>query len=46
MRPNVDIDGNELYECVGCGERVTEPDSRVCDACGDTLENISRSRDL
>jgi rRNA maturation endonuclease Nob1 len=46
MRPNTDVDGSELYECIDCGERASEPDSRVCESCGGRLENISRPRDL
>jgi rRNA maturation endonuclease Nob1 len=46
MRPDVDVEGDELYECIDCGERAAEPDSRVCASCGGKLENISRSRDL
>jgi DNA-directed RNA polymerase subunit RPC12/RpoP len=46
MRP-ADIDtGAELYECTDCGNRVQEPETRVCETCNSKLKNISRPRDL
>ena len=32
-----------LYECLDCGERVEDPDGRLC-ACGGYLQNISVPR--
>lgn len=46
MRPTVELDGPNLYECFVCGSRVTEPTAPVCGNCGGSLRNLTRSRDL
>jgi hypothetical protein len=37
------VEGRSLFECVGCGERYWDPDTRLC-SCGATLRNISVER--
>ncbi|MFC6722808.1 rubrerythrin-like domain-containing protein [Halobacteriaceae bacterium SHR40] len=46
MRPHVTEQQTELYECFSCGERVSEPETQLCTACGGELLNLGRSRDL
>lgn len=46
MRPNDLKQGKEVYECFGCGNRVEEPDMKVCNLCGSDMRNIGRPRDL
>lgn len=37
--------GESLYECIDCGDRQRDPDSRLC-TCGGYLKNISVPRNL
>ena len=46
MRPNVDIDPTNVYECFECGHRDTEPHSTNCPDCGGPTRNIGVRRDL
>ncbi|WP_435095698.1 rubrerythrin-like domain-containing protein [Halarchaeum sp. P4] len=46
MRPTVEVDGVQEYECLECGARVADPDGRVCADCDSTLRNLGRERDL
>jgi|AntRauTorcE11897_2_1112592.scaffolds.fasta_scaffold00007_16 hypothetical protein len=43
MRPQSEIDGQELYECFECGERTES--GGMCE-CGGQLRHLGRSRDL
>jgi len=46
MRPEVNSPEDEIYECAGCGKRVTAPADRECEGCGGDLRNLSVERDL
>ena len=46
MRPEIETEGIEAYECLGCSARTIDPDSRECADCGSTLRHLGRSRDL
>jgi rRNA maturation endonuclease Nob1 len=46
MRPEPTDESVEMYECWDCGERVSEPDGRLCRECGGSLNNLGRGRDL
>jgi rRNA maturation endonuclease Nob1 len=46
MRPNVDIPDSDQYECLSCGNRMTELDDRTCGECGGPVRNLALSRDL
>lgn len=46
MRPNAEEKSSEVYECFECGQRYEGVESRSCDQCGGSLNNIGRSRDL
>jgi len=46
MRPKVETERIEAYECLGCGARRTGADSRECTDCGGTLRHLGKSRDL
>jgi hypothetical protein len=46
MRPSIDVEGCELYECPDCGGRTESPETRYCGNCGTTLKCLNNSRDL
>jgi len=46
MRPSVEADDAEEYECMHCGARVVDPDRLVCEECGGELRSLGKSRDL
>lgn len=46
MRPSNNSTEIKLYECPECKDRVQEPETRWCDACGVEYMNLSRERDL
>lgn len=46
MRPKIDTEGIEAYECLDCGSRTTGSNSRQCADCEGTLRHIGKSRDL
>jgi len=46
MRPSKEHPTANVYECPGCGARVTDPETRRCEACGGEFINLGRSRDL
>lgn len=46
VRPSTDPETEGVFECVACGSRVRDPDTRTCDGCGDELLNIGIERDL
>jgi hypothetical protein len=39
------VDESEQFECPACGKRVESPSDRECE-CGETLRNLTNSRDL
>jgi len=46
MRPNIEQDGEKVYECFSCGARTVDPGKGGCPNCGNELMNLSHSRDL
>lgn len=44
MRPRVNVERYEVYECPACGARAEE--SGVCEPCGTELLAIGTERDL
>lgn len=46
MRPDIDSNGEKLYECFKCGERTSSPEAGCCPNCGAELLNLERARDL
>jgi len=46
MRPSTEHSDAAVYECTECGKRVTDPDTRLCGACGGEFINLGKSRDL
>lgn len=46
MRPNADVPDSNQYECLDCGNRVTDPADRACEHCEGSLRYLGLSRDL
>lgn len=46
MHPHEPSPDAAVFECFGCGSRVTDPATRTCEDCGGELNNISRPREL
>jgi len=46
MRPSVDVEGCGMYECLECGARYDEPETRYCEDCEVALRCLDHSRDL
>ncbi|MFB6171969.1 MAG: rubrerythrin-like domain-containing protein [Haloarculaceae archaeon] len=46
MRPYIDVEQSDVYECFDCVAQVAAPERRECAACGGELRHIGRSRDL
>ena len=46
VRPSTDLETAEVFECVACGSRVRDPETRTCGGCGGELLNIGAERDL
>jgi rRNA maturation endonuclease Nob1 len=46
MRPSTEYSDADVYECTGCGARVSDPETRRCSECGGEIINLGKSRDL
>jgi len=46
MRPSSNQYEKDIYECLDCGKRTQDPETRMCGDCGGEFVNLSKSRDL